>query len=370
MSDDQARIERRRNRGRAAQSAFRKRQSQARQDMLEENSRLKQALESIMGEISENDRPALRSLVRDAAELAGVRPGPGTPASGGTRSRFRISNIPFLDPHSSATSNLHSASALREDGWLAADSEEARADQVSALIRQRLPHTSVSRDPFQYYRCEHGAATVLPFLGMGALTISGRIFWHLTEKFEAALYGDLISPRNSLEHSTTAAEPPPRLVDLLRRSKSMQHTEPYQWIAMVDERVDLARREAARDGIEHPSRLETLQFPIIDHDTPSSTGSGIDWLSPITAEKRIREIVGDDVFAVLATPALDRWEARHNHRHESQQSEGADLIESFLDILSNSFVCFGDGPRWARAKFDDLLRAWCLSLIDKQAVQG
>ena len=76
----------------------------------------------------------------------------------------------------------------------------------------------------------------------------------------------------------------------------------------------------------------------------------------------MRVIVGDDVFSVLATPLLQRWES-NGRRKNVFDHRNSDLIEGFLDTLSDSYVCFGDGPRWDIESFDVVLKDWCLSII-------
>lgn len=107
---------------------------------------------------------------------------------------------------------------------------------------------------------------------------------------------------------------------------------------------------------------EQIADGLIVHDTASRNESPFAWLSPVLVEQRMRSIVGDEVFAVLAAPALRRWEARGGLL-SGLEPASADLIDIFLDHLAESVVCFGDGPQWNIDQFDSMLKEWCHSII-------
>ncbi|KAK2606329.1 hypothetical protein QQS21_003260 [Conoideocrella luteorostrata] len=350
MNSAKAELERRRERGRLAQSAFRSRQARAKQDMKAENAILKNAIGAIAREICADDRPALRAKIREAAVLAGLdisspNDNDSTPDSTSKTdsSVFVAAQMKATDlgqPVSGFSSSSSSAPALTYDLTALSHPVEGR-DRF--LAGQRNSHLSVLRDPFQCNRCQNGPATLLPFLGAGAFTFAGRMFWYLVEKYEAAKHDSLQLPARATL---------PKFRDLLDQSTS-QNIDPVYWIKMTEARLARYRQAA---GSVPPTSQDTLVA-----EEPTSAPK---WLSPILAEQRIRHIVGDHVFAVLAAPMLDRWEVnRGNPVHDN-----VELIEGLLDRLSELYECSGDGPRWNASTFDWAVGDWCRSIIGAPAM--
>lgn len=94
-------------------------------------------------------------------------------------------------------------------------------------------------------------------------------------------------------------------------------------------------------------------------------GGGQSWLTPAQVEDRIRFVVGNEVFAVLARPTLERWERSGRVLSAmdsvgSSSVEGGALVDGLLDWAVDHYVCFGNGPRWDLGQFDEGLRTWCL----------
>lgn len=214
-------------------------------------------------------------------------------------------------------------------------------------VSHRDDSLSIPRDPFQCHRCTDGPGTVLQFMGTGAFTFAGRMFWHLVEKFEAPMQNGPVP--------ATALTPRPPLMfrDLLERSPSLQTFDAAEWAAMIGARSAHYGQEAV-----------VIDPPDDPNDPPhSSSESTPNWLSPVLAERRIRDIVGDNVFAVLAGPMLDQWQTNKENYSPKSPQDSLLLVDGLLERLSESFTCFGGGPRWDIGRLDQTVRDWCYTII-------
>ena len=324
-----------------------------------ENTALKNAIAAILAEVKpEADRPELQAKIRQAAEIAGLSQD-GEAAQGSTMSSDTPSSRVSSDNANTTPSN---------------PPQQARtmAPRLSHAIAQSTNMLTMYRDPFQCTTCTEGAAAVLPFLGPGAFTFAGLIFWHLVEKHEARAHAQeppLAFPRPQLELEQRALEPvgvwistddggvPLRFTDLITQTSPGHASDTEAWIKMTEARMKYYQIQSQGHSSEHGS-----------HTSPASQTKRRNWLSPITAEQRIRAIVGDQVFSVMATPAIERWEKKNRDRAQALQSldESRVLVDGLLDKMSETFVCMGNGPHWDARDFDSMFLEWCSPITGHQ----
>ncbi|CAM1509641.1 Fc.00g033800.m01.CDS01 [Cosmosporella sp. VM-42] len=360
MEDCKAELDRRRKRGRLAQSAFRKRQAEAKQNMQEENAALKHAIQAIANECEVDDRPALRRKIQEAATLAGLDTQNDTIATSGSKGDTSTSNPAQTQPAGATTSgNSNPPSPYSPNQALSLQISSLSGEYNRSPDNQLSYQTSIRPDPFQCHRCTDGPAAILPFLGSGAFTFAGRVFWYLVEKFEATKHD--YSSQSLSRPPTLKRMPSLQFRDLLDESKSLQNLDTAHWIAMIEARLADHRQHVVLGDLDASSA--NLLKRTLEAQDLARKDAPLKWISPMSVEKRIRAIVGDDVFAVLATPALARWEAR-GRNHEYAVEDSTELIDGLFENLSESYVCFGDGPQWNIETFDVALRRWCLSIID------
>jgi hypothetical protein len=361
--------QRRRERGRLAQSAFRKRQAQAKQGKDAEIARLRGAIEAIVNEACAADRPELRAKIDEAAALLTARTedqeednhtsetnltesSPGTSPDGSgpvfPESSDNVSGYTAVDEAGLAGAvSLYNRTTLGTKSTKLLDPNPGSGWKTPATEPENRPESVHHwHDPFYSQRCVSGAATVLPYVGAGAFTIAGRIFWHLIDYLDA-------STAMSVDVLAAAATGPDKhrnrtgLQELINRSGTMMHFNPAEWSAAINSRMETYTRHG----------LVEVQDPKVREWTPGT------WLSPMMAEQRIRSVVGDDVFSLLATPLLSRWEAAKSKRGNIRApSDYTEVVDTFLRILPSRYVCFGDGPRWRLQEFDEALRDWCVSV--------
>ena len=293
--------------------------------MLEENARLKHAIKAIVTEVRADDRPELRSCIQEAARLAGLvqnEQGTSVPASTSTSSASHPTPVqPWdsrEDPPSTSSSYLTwvgsdlSSSRPREASY--AQASRPCQEETGLMITLADSQTTILRDPFHCYRCSDGPAALLPFLGPGAFTFAGRIFWHLVERYETAQYENTVLSQ-PLETYTVESKPSLELIDFLDQSTHLQHVEPAGWIEEIEAHVASRRDKFNNSAYLGASDLSRKAAGAPHHVYHRRAPSH--WLSPMSAEQRMRAIVGDDVFALLVSPALDRWQAKQR-RHGSK----------------------------------------------------
>lgn len=140
------RKQRRRERGKLAQRAFRRRQTQAARDMREENRRMRAAIEELAELVGPDNRPALRDAVRRAADAAGVVVVEGGGGGGG-----------------SSGSGPSSSVDCRGDGGAGGGSSKGEGDaQVVGTLEKHASQGSMSSSSSSPPSTSEGLATALP----------------------------------------------------------------------------------------------------------------------------------------------------------------------------------------------------------------
>lgn len=357
--------QRRRERGRLAQSAFRKRQAQAQQEKETKNDELKKAVADILAEVCATDRPELQAKIRHAARIAGLQiEVDNQAASTGSGDQKQIEAR--LD-HSTSSDDVVFLGSGRNHKTHVTNSRPTRhglSDHSSVSSRRSRSNSHseahIRPDPFQCSPCAEGAA-IMPFLGAGAFTFAGRIFWHLIEKHEELLKKQkLLLQSNGLTsepvYTSDATSRRAAFIDLLSVAGTVRDVDPSSWVGMIEKRLGVYHKEWSCHTISRGEVHRVLQPPMVGS---SRDLNACQMLSPFTAAQRVRSVVGDDVFAVLAQPVVDRFERKRDaHRAE----DSGELVDGFLDMLAETFMCDGFGPLWDVRQFDESLRSWLSSV--------
>ena len=180
---------------------------------------------------------------------------------------------------------------------------------------------SVWLDPLHYLRVSLPPQDILPYLGPGAESFGGLLFWSVMEHSQSgcANHGTTII-KSSLSHSEATQDIKPSFV----------HT-------MVRARIEY--RKTGSISQEHAVAAENdlglVLCNLVEADYRSKGKDPNQWLSCVAIEKRIREAVGDHGVSVLVRVA-------------NRQGTSAlhSLLGEVLCKLCDNCVCFGDGPRW------------------------
>lgn len=331
----------RRERGRIAQSRFRKRQACAKRDLEAENRQLKEAL-CLIAQAAVGNDIFHNTTIQDAFAIAGIELG----SRPGHRSHAQITRTP---------------SYIEDTAILYPPSLPARLWRRSRdRDRPRL-----LPDPYQYLAKTTPPPDMLPFVGQGAYTFGGHIFWSVIEKSLYAIRDlDLLEPASTPKSLVTmrprfgyhriaervTQETIPRITFLAALSEAQREYEDGMQDRLDDEWSRPPEPQAEPGQTTSSEWYSTL----VEREKKSYEQSGrCMFLSIQDVEQRIRLVVGDNIFAVLTKAAVAGM--------GTTASKNNVVTGSLVTLLSDTFVCFGEGPRWESKLLDELLNEWVSS---------
>ncbi|KAI2619001.1 hypothetical protein GGS26DRAFT_595689 [Hypomontagnella submonticulosa] len=330
VKDPEEALKRRRERGRRSQAGFRKRQAEANQLMQEQNRRLKSAIEKLVNTARGDERQELLTAISDVAKAADTD----------------VKTLTFECQPKPVCGNCHN---IPQGEDLVIDSERRDVfcgwDHATDTRRAPppLPSASLPRlkcglwiSDIYYMQITIPPDDILPYIGDGAKTFAGIIFWSM------------------MDHSQGKCERKHTDINTLIK-KSLGHSKiTDDWtiryiLAMVEGRQEYkgkgfisARYASAVD--------QDLGMVVRDRVQDDYRARGMDpnkWLSATGIERHVRSFLGDDTFGVLDTAA--RGEGDFDLRH---------WFEDIQCKLCETCVCFGDGPRWHVDIVDELFLGW------------
>ncbi|CAJ2504905.1 Uu.00g122990.m01.CDS01 [Anthostomella pinea] len=358
-------LRRRRERGRRSQAGFRKRQAESYQQMREENERLKSAIEKLVSSMRGDEDPELLETICDVAEAAGIEAAhrPTTqsdmvqlrPRHVDPRSQGKVlMTAPRGDEDITITAATGEYTVRAADELPAATTITDNADSPLSSPSSSPPTTTTSTstspplltcgiwfDHLHYMRITIPPDDILPYLGAGAQTFAGVLFWSLMDLAQKGFVSDdaaaartnAVVVRRGLGHAEATA------------GWEVRHVR-----AMVE-----SRQEYKRTGSISPRYAAVaepdLGIAVRDAISAEYRGRGLDpdrFVSTLGVEKRVRGMVGGRTFAVLEAaarggvdPALCRLFER-----------------DVKGRLYETAICFGDGPRWSVDIVDGIFLSW------------
>lgn len=310
--------------------------------MRAENAKLKSAIELIAAAARPDDRPTLRIKIQEAIVIARLE----DHVSAGSQSTDSAAhNTESFAPHELLNSSHSTNEDIRRNAVFSQPGSTEPTNcaspvkiGLSSLSATNSINSDIRLDPFQLCGCKDGFGAILPFMGRGGLTFAGRMFWHLVERCEAATApGSALQVLSLTDVSYEFQE--------LVKSLDCRRVDIKSWATAIQRRVESHQRTAVADVPPLPLASDTQMWQTSR------------WLSPVFAERRIREIVGDEVFGVLASPMLDEMQRKNS------ALVGSPLINDLLDKLTGSYVCYGSGPHWEANSLDATVGEWCRSII-------
>jgi hypothetical protein len=222
-------------------------------------------------------------------------------------------------------------------------------------------------DPFQFAGSASPPADILPFIGAGAYTFAGYMFWSIMQKFKEEV-------DESRMHGDHAEEG--QLVRNLPRINFQQFEDSSNlyWdmktsflISVVQTRLEwLNEKKSNYSGNMGKSSVEMMSWHglqrLVELDYASRGEDVANWLSPMGVEGRLRKVVGDEVFAVLAATAKENM--------ATNTFNAMPILDKLFDKLTHTCVCFGDGPRWNIHVFDRILGDWLNTISNGLMPEG
>lgn len=252
-----------------------------------------------------------------------------------------------------ASSLTDSTARITWDHQSFAPALTTRASSPSTALRfeSRMPF-GAWLDPLHYIRLSEAPDDIRPYLGAGADTFAGRLFWWGMEHSNKDSIG---CKRQTHHHPNPAAV----IQHCSRHSEATRALPPQFILAMV-----AARLEYLHTGSISPERA-TAGEP----DLAGAMTAGIEaeyrargkdlaqWLSCMGMERYLRALLGEAAFAMLERAEHGKGETR--------------LIELWEECKCRLYVmgvCFGDGPRWHVQTINNLFLWWMSEALDSRQV--
>lgn len=278
-------FQRRRERGRQAQAAFRKRQAKAALSIQEEKKRLKEAIESIVQATSRNDSPKLLDAIRHAADTAGMdaqhleaEAANNVALSTGERAG-QLNDSSFID-----TQDTASDSDLIDVG-----APSSCAVSPSTWARSYRPPMTFGNfwfDPLRSTNITTAHEDVVPYVGRSRYTLGGLLFWGVLDHVTNACTHTHHPTSCEDLHAILGRSPAP--------SKSLSKLRP-EFIHNMAKAGYQHLQDGRIDGA-YTTSTELSSFAVMRNmaeDDYASEGKDISaWLLPRDVERRIRRRLG------------------------------------------------------------------------------
>ncbi|ESU07126.1 hypothetical protein FGSG_01772 [Fusarium graminearum PH-1] len=204
-------LQRRRERGRRSQAAFRKRQAKSTQALTDQNCRLRNGVQLLLDEARGDERPEMLDILRDLADAADLNI-PATLSSKASTTTTKLTNTTPEDFDTFKTSLVPSQIIdvpLNLKTFPAASTTQYRLD------------CSVWLDPLHYLRVSIPPQDLLPYIGPGAETFAGLLFWSVMEHSQSGcLRHDVVSNvKACLGHSSVTRDIKPTFIQTMARAR-------------------------------------------------------------------------------------------------------------------------------------------------------
>ncbi|KAK1754529.1 hypothetical protein QBC47DRAFT_361585 [Echria macrotheca] len=307
----EAELQRRRERARISQRAFRIRQAAELSALREENARLKAAIGHVADAVQTHDRPALRTVIRNAAEAAGLKS--GSPADRDTSESIIIPPTESAAPTSTTPPG---------DMFQTAFSLCAPVPEICCSTF-RLDSGLLSLPSGDDHGIINPPADVALYLGANRHTLAGQLYWYCTEASLALLYR--LGGREP-SRARVIASGHPFFVGMLRYVATLCSTSYI--IALAEARVQFFRLGYC--SAENPAAAE---------------------YSSTMVRERIETVhrLGEEEAAAAGVEG--EWWGPRDVEHVAYSSLTAGKTrEKFIHQLWLGATCFGDEPRWRASR--------------------
>lgn len=329
--------QRRRERARVSQRAFRVRQATTLRDLREENARLKRVIKDIVEVSQSGDPPALHCEIRKAAEAAGV--------ASELSLHNSLSSGPGSLAHSAMTSTatgVFTESTWDLPPWVEQQQALPTKDPDPAVAHDLGPEPSscmsfrlncgLLANPISPGRIVDPPMDIAPYLGPNQHTLAAQIYWYCTKTSVSLLY-KLAGQQPS--RIASVAQHHPVFAAMLRQVSTFCS---YNYIIALAE-----------------ARLEFYRVGYCKADNLAATRD-----SGLLLRQRVEQeydVLGQDLEEWSTTTAVaraveERLQGRGLRRLEAAiRNDGTDevarsLLEAFIHKFWLESTCFGDGPRW------------------------
>ncbi|KAI2628631.1 hypothetical protein GGR54DRAFT_588049, partial [Hypoxylon sp. NC1633] len=206
-----------------------------------------------------------------------------------------------------------------------------------------------SATPFEPDRAIHLARPpedIVPYIGAGAYTLAGQMYW------TAMAFGF-----QAIRAILTSSSPPPAAVNIV--AALFRHT--LKRVALTEIMFLMHARLAFRNPKLDLEPLREKRWAL-DSKVPVELSTSMtnelqkvglrkdDYLTPLDVERRLRDRFRDEYPIFEA--AL---------RGQALAEEHVACMRKLMQIMSRQSMCFGDGPRWKPESVDTIVEGWKMS---------
>ncbi|CAH0038730.1 unnamed protein product [Clonostachys solani] len=329
MGSAEAELERRRERGRRAQAAFRQRKAKRSNELEERNLQLVQGIERLVGVATGEECPEVLAAINYLADAAGLD----------TKVPLRHQQQAQTDSEKDGSSQPETA---KEDVVFDLATRGTVQNRYQGIASPSTPSRldcGMWVDPAHYMRVSLPPEDIMPYIGSGADTFAGRLFWSVMEHSQSGCTGRHVHPR---------------LSDLM--SKAVDHCKVTQEVNLsFVKAMAQARLEFKNTGSISPKYATAgepdLGMVICERIKKDYLERGKNpdvWLPSVAIEEHLRRRIDDPtVFRLL---------------EEAAKGEGDPTLRALLENIQcrlfDNTICFGDGPRWHVDVVDCLFLEW------------
>ncbi|CAH0047654.1 unnamed protein product [Clonostachys solani] len=311
----------RRERGRQSQAAFRKRQAQFSRDLKSKNHQLTRSIERVLDCIQGDERSDLLDAVCEMAHTAGIK--------------------------TSHEGEQGLAEGNRFVNWYPNDLAVRTNEELDDEFRfpdksPKLHYNGIRLNPFHYMSISIPPADIVPYLGAGSKTFAGRLFWFMLEHSQGRCENNHEGPVDF--HQRIAGH-----------SQAMEGVSLSFAKTMVEARLQHRRTGFVAAEIASAAELDLAMVICtkVQEEYEKKGDNMAQWMSCQAVEEHIQEILGEDTFTRLQGAFLEDG-------HPFARKE----VEKLYCKLFDTFVCFGDGPRWTIHTVNELVFEWIMSAFE------
>ncbi|KAJ4248817.1 hypothetical protein NW762_012655 [Fusarium torreyae] len=268
-------LTRRRERGRRSQAAFRKRQAQSTQALEAQNRRLKEGIQAAVNAAQGDERPEMLRILRDLA-IAAALDVPET----FSQERVRDDKDGSTTEFTSFNTTEAAARACDDVSW---------SLDLPPATQYRLD-CSMWLNPLHYMRISLPPQDILPYLGPGAETFAGLMFWSVMEHSQSGCKTHIseTSVKTGLGHCKATQSIKPSFVQTMAKAR-LEYKETGS--------ISQEYRAAAEDD------LGLVLCNLIEVDYCSRGKDPNLWLSCLAIEQRIQKVIGEAALNTLRKAA-------------------------------------------------------------------
>ncbi|KAL7622589.1 hypothetical protein AAE478_008098 [Parahypoxylon ruwenzoriense] len=370
----------RRERGKLAQRAFRQRQIDTIRNLEDENQRLRDAI-SLISDAEGQDNNALSLAILSARKVAGLpivqARDPTTPAQAdsGLDGSSRSSRASDDDGAAKVSSGWFPDDDGFEYEFVMPSNDEDYVGDWSSLpypatnLRTYASLTSLEAldsgvdvnspglthigeitgapatwfEPDRAIHLVNPPPDIVPYMGEGAYTIAGQMYWAAMAYGFQAIHAVMSSPT-----------PPPAAMDTVMDifANTLKRVALPHIMYMMRARLSFRRY-----GYFHPVGGE--QYWAVDPGSATEIGPALsaeflkegvrkdDFLTPLDIERRLQDQFQDEYPVFEATLRGQAFSEGH-----------VACMRRLMQVMSRQSICFGDGPRWKLESIGALVDGW------------